>query len=225
MPEEQPPSVYEKHRRKGRRMADFALQLPVAAVRNALSVGQTGRVSWTTLAGLVGGVAYAVVGPADPLPAVVLRYVLPDGRRVETTVRLTATRTRHGGRRAWFLCPGVSGVTCGRRVGTLYQPPGEPHFACRVPPADVLHQPAGAPGRATAATDGGPRRARLPGRRDRLAPGGGGAEGRSGPGKATAAGQKGLDPTGRLGTYDDGSPWFSGTLVGGVGSPPAVWKV
>ena len=43
-------------------------------------------------------------------------------------VPLVTTRPHYGGLRWWFRCPNTK---CGRRVGKLYMPPGEPLFLCR----------------------------------------------------------------------------------------------
>ena len=45
---------------------------------------------------------------------------------VEYTVQLEITKPHFGGIRRWFTCP-----ICGRRVGTLYLPPGGKYFGCR----------------------------------------------------------------------------------------------
>ncbi len=45
---------------------------------------------------------------------------------------LTITPCQFGGVRYWFICPRViNGNHCGRRVGTLYLPPGGGRFGCR----------------------------------------------------------------------------------------------
>jgi hypothetical protein len=49
---------------------------------------------------------------------------------VEQPVRITWTHPTYGGRRPWFLCPGVvNGVHCQRRVALLYG--AGRYFACR----------------------------------------------------------------------------------------------
>ncbi len=60
-----------------------------------------------------------------------------DGRwdlehRVEQVVPLQTTQPHFGGLRWWFSCPQlIDGKECGRRVGKLYRPPDQRHFACR----------------------------------------------------------------------------------------------
>jgi len=41
-------------------------------------------------------------------------------------IKLTSSKTGNGGKRYWFLCP-----KCGRRMGTLYKPPGTNLPLCR----------------------------------------------------------------------------------------------
>ena len=56
----------------------------------------------------------------------------PEGNRedVRYTVSLTWTECNFGGRRPWFVCPGVvNGHYCGRRVAKLYM--GGRYFLCR----------------------------------------------------------------------------------------------
>ncbi|TAK30436.1 MAG: hypothetical protein EPO21_19230 [Chloroflexota bacterium] len=49
---------------------------------------------------------------------------------VTEAVKLTWTECHYGGRRPWFICPGVvNGVSCGRRVAILYD--GGRYFLCR----------------------------------------------------------------------------------------------
>jgi len=52
---------------------------------------------------------------------------------IEYDIGLQWTACQFGGRRPWFLCPGVSqsGLSCSRRVRTLYLPPGARWFCCR----------------------------------------------------------------------------------------------
>jgi hypothetical protein len=51
-----------------------------------------------------------------------------EGRDLDYIVPLVTTRPHYGGLRWWFRCPNTK---CGRRVGKLYMPPGEPLFLCR----------------------------------------------------------------------------------------------
>jgi len=53
-----------------------------------------------------------------------------DWEDVKEPVELTWTPCHYGGRRPWFICPGVvAGRYCGRRVGKLYA--GGKYFLCR----------------------------------------------------------------------------------------------
>lgn len=56
------------------------------------------------------------------------------GEKIECDykVQLTTTPCHFGGVRYWFICPIINnGISCGRRVGVLYQPPGENYYGCR----------------------------------------------------------------------------------------------
>lgn len=53
--------------------------------------------------------------------------------RLEYAIEIVAQPCRFGGERYWFACPVVrSEVVCGRRAGTLYLPPGQRYFGCRI---------------------------------------------------------------------------------------------
>jgi hypothetical protein len=49
------------------------------------------------------------------------------GEALNYAIQLQCTNPHFGGRRFWFIC-----VSCGRRAGVLYLPPGERVFACRI---------------------------------------------------------------------------------------------
>ena len=52
--------------------------------------------------------------------------------RVEQVIPLQSTHPHFGGLRWWFTCLSIAdGERCGRRVGKLYRPPDQRHFACR----------------------------------------------------------------------------------------------
>jgi hypothetical protein len=46
-------------------------------------------------------------------------------------IRIIHSACNYGGRRYWFLCPGLGLDGCDLRVTGLYLPPGESAFACR----------------------------------------------------------------------------------------------
>jgi len=55
------------------------------------------------------------------------------GQPVQWAIELTTTRSTFGGLRWWFICGQTGhGTPCRRRVRTLYLPPGERGFGCRV---------------------------------------------------------------------------------------------
>lgn len=55
------------------------------------------------------------------------------GDRIDNRIEVTSIPSplRPGRCRYYFLCSGLDGEACGRRVGKLYMPPGEDRFACR----------------------------------------------------------------------------------------------
>src|SRR5215218_9436332 len=76
----------------------------------------------------------ASIGVLVETAAVELRSVVnpktDDVGKIEYTVPLTWTPCTYGGRRPWFVCPGVvEGRPCGRRVAKLYD--HGTHFLCR----------------------------------------------------------------------------------------------
>jgi len=55
-----------------------------------------------------------------------------DDTSFDYKVSLTTTDLPWGGVRWWFVCPlAFDGRSCGRRVGTLYLPPGGRYYGCR----------------------------------------------------------------------------------------------
>jgi hypothetical protein len=55
------------------------------------------------------------------------------GERIADRIDVTSIPAPlgYGRHRFYFLCTGLDGKTCGRRVGKLYMPPGENRFGCR----------------------------------------------------------------------------------------------
>ena len=92
---------------------------------------------WTLSWGGISGATTASIGirrvglPSDR-PGLRLSYTLEGWTEkrvpVDYAVDLTTTPCRFGGRRYWFLCPGVS---CGCRVAKLYRPPVATYYLCR----------------------------------------------------------------------------------------------
>ncbi len=70
-------------------------------------------------------------GNDDGGGALRLLYIIR-GERIENHIEITSIPSplQPQRRRYFLLCPGLTGP-CGRRVGKLYLPPGESHFACR----------------------------------------------------------------------------------------------
>lgn len=62
-----------------------------------------------------------------------IAYSDGEGFSIELRIECLLTPSNLGrGYRYWFACPGLNGdLSCQRRVGTLYLPPGARYFACR----------------------------------------------------------------------------------------------
>lgn len=108
-----------------------SLTLAIKYIRKRLSPGNTGTLSWTWGNGCKTIVHYFVDGFEAPL-TMTLYYRWDDNSVVQLPVEMTTTPTEFDGRRWWFTCPLiVNGVSCRRRIGQLYLPPGEQFFGCR----------------------------------------------------------------------------------------------
>lgn len=101
--------------------------------RGALRDGQvcSGTLRWRA----EDGVHLAIFWIEASAEALRLRYVVqyagPPGQKPEELaclVRVVWTPCTYGGKRPWFLCPGME---CGRRVAKLYLPRGARDFRCR----------------------------------------------------------------------------------------------
>jgi hypothetical protein len=108
-----------------------SLVVAMKVLRKRLFAGAAGTLTWTWGSGSKSSIGYYVTGSAD-LPTVHLHYRWRDKEDVNIPVRLEATPTQFNGRRWWFICPLiVRGITCNRRAGKLYCPPGAKYFGCR----------------------------------------------------------------------------------------------
>lgn len=68
-------------------------------------------------------------GPCD---CVLSLTYLVNGEDVQYDIPVVSTACNYGGRRYWFLCPGVrDGIDCATRVGKLYLPGNGKYFLCR----------------------------------------------------------------------------------------------
>lgn len=100
-------------------------------LRKRLYAGASGSLTWTWASGNKLSIGYFVT-ESDEAPIVTLHYRWRDSEDVRIPVRLGTTPTQFGGRRWWFICPLiVRGITCNRRAGKLYLPPGAKYFGCR----------------------------------------------------------------------------------------------
>lgn len=114
-----------------KRTADSCRQLDVRRWQREglLEAGTRFGWSWTREGKQVANVGVLVL--ADRL-TLQYRYRENGGEweSVDEPVTLAWTRCNYGGRRAWFVCPGVkNGVPCGRRVAVLYL--DGRYFLCR----------------------------------------------------------------------------------------------
>ncbi|MGQ9825555.1 MAG: hypothetical protein ACUVSK_11295 [Desulfotomaculales bacterium] len=97
--------------------------------------GKSGYVEWKR-----GNEVTASIGVATSLngtPYLRLTYSITNretGHKQDFDYKIPLVTTTCFGRklRYWFICPlAVNGRPCGRRVGTLYLPPGGKYFGCR----------------------------------------------------------------------------------------------
>ncbi len=121
-------------RRTNRLTVEDCLPLDVKSFRIAGTFaypsGATGSIWWTSPHGVeLGRVEYTTQNHAGGLAIRIRRpYTGLDsllGPLHECLIPLTTTRPPLGGARFWFVC------RCGRRVGRLYLPAGQPVFGCR----------------------------------------------------------------------------------------------
>lgn len=108
-----------------------SLTLRIRDFQGRLHPNSAGTLTWTWAKGNQSSVGYWVNWDAD-VPMLTLSYRLRDEVDVRIPILLQRTRTNFGGRRWWFTCPLVAhGLSCNRRVGCLYLPPGARYFGCR----------------------------------------------------------------------------------------------
>lgn len=108
-----------------------SLVLSLKDLRNRLYVGAIGTLTWTSANGRESSIKYSVHGYGDS-ETITLHYRWRDSEDVNIPIRLTTTPTQFSGRRWWFICPLiVCDISCHRRVGKIYLPPGAKYFGCR----------------------------------------------------------------------------------------------
>jgi hypothetical protein len=89
-----------------------------------------GTFTWTWSGGNKSSIGYRVTWGDQPI--VTLHYCWRDSENVKIPIRLQTTPTNFTGKRWWFTCPLiVDEVSCKRRVGKVYLPPGSKYFGCR----------------------------------------------------------------------------------------------
>ena len=87
--------------------------------------GRTGLLSWTSRGEPSGTIGYHIVGDTFILDYKVQEYG-GDWDAIKLSVALTSSPCRYGGKRYYFLCPGLN---CGRRCEVLYS--ADKYFVCR----------------------------------------------------------------------------------------------
>jgi hypothetical protein len=98
---------------------------------------RAGVISWTNYCGEETDSIGVVVSTTDGENYARFHYTNTSRLTGEKTqydykIELVNTPCNLGGVRWWFICPlSRNGVYCGRRVGTLYCPPGGNYYGCR----------------------------------------------------------------------------------------------
>jgi hypothetical protein len=104
--------------------------------QGALRSGVCTTQSWSSVDEWGKTVHDASIGVEATPHRIALRYTTTDydSNRTEHDydVLVKWARCHFGGKRPYFVCPGVvNGVTCMRRVAKLYKPPASQYFLCR----------------------------------------------------------------------------------------------
>lgn len=98
--------------------------------KGLLQPGVSGSVDWSRGDRSLGSIGLRAERGSLILDYQHRRSPSSEWEEVRYPVRLTWTPCNFGGRRPWFICPGVvNGRYCGRRVGTLFN--GGKYFLCR----------------------------------------------------------------------------------------------
>ena len=110
-------------------------KLGIYSFKSYLRPGYVGTVRWYRGERETGSIGYRVFGDNKPR-GIDLIYTITrhKGDKIDMNyaVQLTTTPLPWGGERYWFVCAlSVNGITCSRRVGCLYLPPGRNYFGCR----------------------------------------------------------------------------------------------
>jgi hypothetical protein len=108
-----------------------SLPLGIRDLRKRIYADSAGTLTWTWASGEKSAIGYVVIWDAGG-PTVALHYRCRDEEDILFPLRLQKTPTNFNGERWWLTCPLiVGGVACGRRVGTVFLPPGARYFGCR----------------------------------------------------------------------------------------------
>ena len=114
-----------------------SLGLPTTHIAAGLSAvadgaaGASGHLFWKRNSQVTSSISYRIERRgAQPIVRLIYTTTRANGEKIDSDypVRVASTQPHFGGWRWWWICPNV---TCGRRVGKLYSPPGAIYFACR----------------------------------------------------------------------------------------------
>lgn len=114
-------------RRSSKATVEACLTLDIRLLQRKgwLRAGVDDRLTWSQNGREVAAIGWLTVGDGEAVGSVELDYTR-DGNTdhaedIRYRVEVTYTPCNYGGRRPWFLCPGViNGVVCGRRAALLY---------------------------------------------------------------------------------------------------------
>ena len=114
----------------------YSIDINYALQQGALRPCVYMTMRWFTEDAWGGTETRASIGVEGAPRGIKLHYTTTDYKGNETkhdySVPVVWTRCHFGGRRPYFICPGiVNGVTCMRRVAKLYKAPASAYFLCR----------------------------------------------------------------------------------------------
>jgi hypothetical protein len=106
-------------------------EVAAEATYASLSVGQLQTLGYLDTLPACGTIALPKIRPSGirSVPAANGYKVHFDAVPHQTLV-LVPTQTSFGGRRWWFVCGGVPGASCGRKVLKMYRREGQDFYAC-----------------------------------------------------------------------------------------------
>ncbi len=114
----------------------YAIDVNNLLQQGALRPGVCRTINWSSVDEWGGTEQRASIGVVATPRGITLHYTTTDyddsRREHDYTVPVVWVRCNFGGKRPYFICPGVvNDVSCGRRVAKLYTPPTGSYFLCR----------------------------------------------------------------------------------------------